>query len=323
MADTSFIEKLRMNNIFPADGSPRTGTPFGMPDLNAGQFDPSSVVGEIYPLIARERQRDRDLQMNLARMKNQPQLNRIAQNAVEPQNVNTPNVVFNPSPTDASQKFANEILNGPSLKEQELNQKYELAQQKSGLEQQKIDINKQRTGILDFKAKNPGMKVLTPKGGNIAFLNPVTGETIDSGIGTGTMTEQELQELRGDQAMQQIGARTEGQKQVQEMRNEGQLANIAARAQNISPTQEKSQIQNNVNKLITTRPDLAEFIVQDPNTGAITVSDKANPTTAQMINDAIYGKKASDINLPSNKKPAVKTETVTTPTASKYKVTVE
>lgn len=52
-----------------------------------------------------------------------------------------------------------------------------------------------RTKIYDFKSQNPGMKPIFVKGGTVHLYNPITGETKDSGVDTGTLSDQDKIDL--------------------------------------------------------------------------------------------------------------------------------
>lgn len=68
-------------------------------------------------------------------------------------------------------------------------------------------IREHRANVYDFKSKNPGMKFLFPKGGNVRAVNPVTGEEKDTGIPTGSMTELDKMNLTQEFTRENIGSK--------------------------------------------------------------------------------------------------------------------
>src|SRR5258706_9326816 len=178
------------------------------------------------------------------------QIGKYTPNPQQPQEQKPLNYVYRPDPNSGTDAFVRDILN-PPFKDRQLAQQYDLATQKLGqgqqgidIKQQNTDINQQKANILKFKAENPGLNPLATKGGNITFYNPISGKTIDSGVSTGTLTEQERLELTGEQKIDQIQTRGGVQsdlnenrdfntslraRTLQDLRGEQNLAQIAAR----------------------------------------------------------------------------------------------
>lgn len=81
-------------------------------------------------------------------------------------------------------------------------------------------IRQQRADIYAFKATHPDWKLIMTKGGNVMAINPQTGETQNTGIPTGSMTEMDKLNLQNEQRLGQIAAtgtqarETEGVKQA-------------------------------------------------------------------------------------------------------------
>jgi len=230
-------------------------------------------------------------------MQQQPRLERIGQSMQQPQPVQkSPNVIIN----DMS-PYERETIN---FKRDELRAKERMAGTKLNVTDENTDartaIAAQRANIYDFKAKNPGMKFMISKGGNIIAMDPITGQPHDTGVSSGTLSERDkiaitntgdlaeieargniqkdIQGTRGAQALEQIGARVAGQKDIQGVRGEQSLAQIAARANeqrntnaakpikpatDMLPTQSRVLEANKARELANTRPDLAKFLKQD------------------------------------------------------------
>lgn len=77
----------------------------------------------------------------------------------------------------------------------------------------------ERNAIAMFKAQNPNMILKASAGGNYFAIDPQSGETVDTGIPVGNMTQEGA-----------IGLRNQGQMDVQGLRNTGAetVANIGA-----------------------------------------------------------------------------------------------
>ncbi len=82
-------------------------------------------------------------------------------------------------------------------------------------------IRQQRADVYEFKARNPNLKLIMTKGGNVQAFNPADGTTKDTGIPTGSLTEADKMSLQQENALEQIGARTQGQKEVETLRQGG------------------------------------------------------------------------------------------------------
>lgn len=321
---SSFIEQLRQNNLF-TDQNPN---PLQPPNMNT--FDPSSTFRNLFPLVAGERQKDRDLQLQLARMR-QPQLGNIGRSMMQPEQP-PPNVVFDRR-GDSADEFARDILNPPErgFKFQQLRQKRDIAEEGLDVKRGDQQIRQQRADVYDFKAKNPSMKFAFPKGGNILAINPLTGETHDTGMSTGTMTEEDKQYLLGEQKQQEIGSRGAEAANVANIRNRGALEAVKARGEQtrqtneakptkeLLPTQQRAAQTNAARQLANTDPDLGKFVNINPDgtfnieqPGTSFFGRPTGPTLDQFkqIQDKIYGtpKSEKDIKLPADEKKPTKND---------------
>lgn len=201
------------------------------------------------------------------------------------------------------------------------------------LAEKRIAISDLRAKAYDFKARNPNMQVRMPAGGNIILVNPQTGQTIDTGVATGTLDEKEkldLQQeftatqntLRDINDMEQINRRGEIQAENREagawipidvggttmrmntMTGKVQPVDVPGTATRLptgggntemSPSATKIQEFNKARELVNKHPDMAKYI-KFVGTNDFTIKN-APPTELQFINDFIYGRK--DINLPA------------------------
>jgi hypothetical protein len=309
MDDTSFLQKLRMQNIFPSGGGPREGTPFGMPDFGSDRgIDP----GQIFEMMQQNKDLDMQRQLNMARRS--PQLQNISQSAMSSEQPKQ--VLFRDDPNKIT-PYQQAQLN---ISRERLGQQGELGQERIETTKRGQDISQQRANIYEFKAKNPNSRIITPGDGRVYAVNPVTNEKVDLGIDT--LSDQEKLELQGQNAMNRVEAVTERGKEARKETGQQRLGEIAARESNIrgrnitkAPT--KSGQQVTAQELINTRPDLAKYITFTPE-GLVQIDPKTPPVEMEMIQNAIYSKKQNrDVQLPkSTGAPVSKTPKSTIPTAA-------
>ena len=67
-------------------------------------------------------------------------------------------------------------------------------------------IRQDRARVYRFKAENPDYKVVIPNGGTVKLVHPRTGQTIDTGIDSGRMTEEDKLEAQQSNALARIEA---------------------------------------------------------------------------------------------------------------------
>lgn len=104
----------------------------------------------------------------------------------------------------------------------ELRDKAQEAKEKN--DERNAAIRQQRADIYDFKARNPNMKIVIPKGGNIIAIDPLTGQSHDTGIPTGSLTETDKLNLQQENRMGQIAATGQQTRQTEEVRQTGREA---------------------------------------------------------------------------------------------------
>jgi len=331
LADNSFIQKLRMNSIFPAQGNP--SPLIGMPDFSTGR--------QVPPYYGIQQQQQQQEQQQPIRQQMEPGLQRVGQQITKPQVLQQqeegPNVVYQPGRSDT---YGTDILMGTTEYD-----KHRRAKELLGLKteatqataQGTLAVKQQLANIAKFKAENPGLKAIATKGGNVQLMNPLTGEMIDTGVATGSLTEQDKIDLTGEKALEQIGAhgdigsrqigeRGDIQRELQGTRGTQALEQIGARIagqkevagiQIGSPTQQKALQATAIQQIQTTRPDLAKYLVKDPTTGQVQISQDTPLNELSMIQDIINPKTPQkDIELPSGGTPKSKTPTSKTPTAA-------
>lgn len=117
------------------------------------------------------------------------------------------------------------------------------------------EIRQKRADIYEFKALNPNMRIVEPKGGNIYAIDPQTGETIDLGIPSGTLSEMDRYELIHKDRLEEIAARGEQSRRTRATVPGGSMAG----GPEIS-TQRKVGEYLRARELYNSRPDLRPFI---------------------------------------------------------------
>lgn len=217
---------------------------------------------------------------------------------------------------------------------QELRQQAQAAKEANDAE--KLKVSQHRADVYDFKAKNPGMKLAFPKGGNIQAIDPQTGEAKDTGIPTGSMTELDKMNLTHDQRTDEIHTRGDETRETEGVKHTNRVGEIFARGDEARktkstpgggtgggstkaelPTQTRIRQFNAARELWNSRPDLRPFIkLGRPGSNDFSVTPPSNggffstagPTAEQhkAINDAIYGKASIPINQPGRSNTADK-----------------
>lgn len=126
-----------------------------------------------------------------------------------------------------------------------------------------------------FKMENPEWEIVKQEGGNYMLLNPKTGETKDTGIKTGTMSE-----------VDEINLRIRGAKEVaaipRTVYGTSTTSTVTPPGSEI-PTQAKQRMINNATRLINeglelpdgTRLNIANVIEFDRDTGLPVITKKA------------------------------------------------
>lgn len=190
----SFVEKLRLSNLYPSIPRPRNRNRYPMP------IDP------IPPMVPIDR-----MEEIFAPQGMRP-------NIVEP--TRPMNVVYQPSIGDQGREMAyvrdvhgidlNKNALSPyqagqlQLRDRALDIADTTAKTKSQTEAKKI-------AIAEYKAKNPNAKIIAQKGGNIKAVHPVTGEVIADFGPTGEMDDASriaLEQAGKIEAIRETGSQT-------------------------------------------------------------------------------------------------------------------
>lgn len=318
----SFVDKLRMNNIFPANGY----NPFGPPDMNQGvNLDEiSMLMNRAEPYIVRQQQAQRDHEIKMLGMQQQGQLSNIGQRMqTPPVQTNKPmDVIYQPNDPLAMKK--REL----DLKERDLTQRGEIAREGLGIKQNDSNIRQQIANLR------------IPETQKLALLQKYGLEKIEAT----TEGRNETQNLRQAGQEKLLDTRGNQNKVIQGVRGAQQLANIAATVagqsnladKNIAARADAAQLKadapmapnlarvaenNAARELVNSRPELAKFVQIDPINGNFVVVPSGDPVTDATIKNTIYDK-MKNINLPSDTKKKTDTKKVEVK-PSKYKVTVK
>lgn len=198
----AFVDKMRMQNIFP---SSRFNLGFTGKIPSYGGQDPlTDIVSRFEDL----------------RNKEESRISNIANRMVQPQG---PQVT---EPTQPNQGRMNVIF-----KDNEMTpfQRESLALRRQGLENTKgnqeanRNLTKQRISIAEHKAKNPNKRFIAVKGGNVMAFDPATGEAEDTGINSGTLTDQERLEIQQDNAKALETTRQDNRVKLEDTRQNNRL----------------------------------------------------------------------------------------------------
>jgi hypothetical protein len=204
----SFLQSLRMANIFPQQGE----TPFGMPDMNSGG-NLSSLIGQIMPQIEAEKGRQRQHELEMLRQSKVPQ---IGQSMMQPEKKN---VVYRPEMTPFQQQSL-------ALRAQDIGQKGQYNEGRLASADADRNIRQQRADTYRMKAEGYTFDF---RGPTVKAVHPSTGQVIDTGMPTGSMDEYEKIMLGQSNALERIGATGEQQRLTEGERQKGRAANIEAR----------------------------------------------------------------------------------------------
>lgn len=252
-----------MSNIFPANGGPRQGTPFGMPNLNAGMGG-GDVTSQIMAARQAEREDERNYVAQQQLVQNGLATGQRALPQIAGQVAGTPkNVVFDPS--GQITPFQRETLD---LRKQELGLRGGIAGGKQNIAERRAQLAEliQTGRATDAEKHEFRMTEIGERGDIRSNEIDQQGQIRSRQIGEqGNIGNQqidrrneddlEMQRLRGTQSLNDIAARTAGEMRVNAAKPiDGQL-----------PTQNRVAEANATRELMNTRPDLAKFITIDNN----------------------------------------------------------
>lgn len=349
----SFVDKLRMNSIFPTGDNNPFGPPAQPQGINLDEI--SALIGRINPGIQANKDADLNRQKSLMGFQhalntpggmnapmgtpmeqNGGQLNNIANNVAQNKPMNT---VYDHRPELAKA--------GLELKQNALEQKGELGGRALDIKQGDQGIRQQRANIYDYKSKHPDKKFVAQKGGNFFYEDPASGQMVDTGIPSGSVSDAERMKITGEQQTNLQRMKGEQGVNLQNIKGSQVLSNIAANVAgkkdvqqqkfNLTPEKEMLPTQTRVDQnlkareLINSKPELAQFVKIDPANGSFEITppgtsffgSPTGPSKEQYdaIQSHIYGTGTPTVPKKSTK-PEVKKTTAEVP-KSKYAVTIK
>lgn len=331
-ADTSYLANLNQ----PTFGSMNINRPpssemdinqFTQPIPNPDEMNAGQRMGELYNPKTEATDRFNELARQYPQAKDPSWLRRIGSMVVDYTKGGRAGQEFYERPhTQAVEDWKNQVspaYQAASLERYEnVNQRTtaynqisaelrEKAQQaKERNDERNAQIRQQRADVYAFKATHPNWKIMMPKGGNIIAINPQTGESHDTGIPTGSMTDLDRINLQGEQRLDQIAATGEETRETEQTRQAGREAAIRARGEENRKTREtvpggiggrdESSTQAKAGQYIRARqianssPTLSRFIKLSSGNEftVIKPNERGGPTPQQYsdIINTIYGK---------------------------------
>lgn len=303
----SYLDKLRNSNVFGNPFSPSRQNPFALVD----QF-----------------------------MRRNPQLNNIGQQMLDDGGGgrNMGGRIQEPSQEKPmNYRFVDQEIQPLDrakldLRRAELEGRQDLGKGNLGIKRDEVGIKRDQLAINDFKSKNPGMKIESQKGGNFFAINPITGETKDLGINTGTWSDEEVSNAKGQQALEQIGARGGEDRTTEGVRQTGrvELAGVKGEEQRKTketpgsatdyPSQEKVRQHLKAQEAKNTHPEWRKYITLGQGDFLINPPggwSGPSPEIYKAINDFIYGSSDSG-KTKETTPPKVETKVPVAPKGWKY-----
>lgn len=114
----------------------------------------------------------------------------------------------------------------------------ETAEQRKAREgEANIQLRQRKLDIDEWKAKNPTGKIVMPKGGNVILVNPQSGETTDTGIPTGSLSDADKIEFEHRNQVSDINLRHANEIKTLEEKHQQTLSEIGARGAETRTTQ--------------------------------------------------------------------------------------
>lgn len=222
------------------------------------------------------------------------------------------NVVYDQRP----EQFNKEM----QLRDKDLEVRRETNAVMNAIRQQNADTAAHRADAYAFGIENPLGQVVQPRGGNIAVINRRTGSATDTGVGSGTMTEEDKLIAQAEAALNAIGARGDsairveqerqgGRVDLAEMARDARLAAIDAQGKNAADRQEDAQaftadrprehsaaLNQRARDVFGSSPEYAGAIEFDPQ-GNFRIKSDIDDDLRKRVTKEIYGERKTDINL--------------------------
>lgn len=209
MAD--FLPRLRLNNLYPAL------LPMGGRERNYPIFD------EFMERIAGQQP------MMQQPMNRVPQIAQQAAPNLLPKQMD---VVYQPSLMDkarttsaARNAFGDDILDPQGkYRDAQLGLKGRELDIKEGIATTNAELGRRKADVAAFRATNPGVKIVAPKGGNIVAINSATGNVIKDFGPSGSLSDAERLELEQSNAVGRIDATGRNAQALEGTRQTGRVS---------------------------------------------------------------------------------------------------
>ena len=159
----------------------------------------------------------------------------------------------------------------------------EAATAKAANDEKRSQIAQQRANVYEFKAKNPGHRIVSPKGGFVTAIDPISGkativtDSLGKPIPTGTLSDEDMQNLQHDNRTEEIKSRGDQTVRAENVRQEG-----------------RETIQSQKGWSIATIPD--------PNDPTKQIGVRVNAETGEVKPITLGGKSVGPVTKPSTGK---------------------
>lgn len=186
-----------MNNIFPTGGM-NLGFSGNLPQY--GGSDPLDEIVNLYEDMVERRNSTANL-------------SRIAQQAAQPIEQN--NIPSGPSRVIFKDDEMTDFQKGSlGLREREL-------QSRDAARQASSEARKKQLSISEYRAQNPNKRFIVQRGGNIIAFDPATGESEDTGIDSGTLSDADRARIQNDYRVSNREDTQRHQQGMEETRQKG------------------------------------------------------------------------------------------------------
>lgn len=297
-------------------------TQYLAPDYSQGLDN--SAVNDLMQYKRSQEDRQLQMQKDLMSLQHQNRMQELAASQVKPH-------VNPPMSGDRYNPYGGGSAGGANVVFKDYLDPYKLAQLSQGERkldiaaannQARNDVAQQRANTYDTIANQPNVIELHTKGGNKYLVDRKTGQIVDTGVASGTMTDADRLQQTGQNAINLENTREGNRETLEGKRQEGRQANIKSRGENAIrsiqeqgnqtritnvspksnaaanvPSQQKIAAQNRAAEFMNANPKLKDFIQIDPNTGQVNVmspgsggmfGNAPNEQEYEQIMDAIY-----------------------------------
>lgn len=172
-------------------------------------------------------------------------------------------------------------------------------EQKGQLGEEANKIRANRADIYRYKAMHPDHKFMISRGGNIFAFNPDTGDAFDTGVDSGTLSEEDKLELLGQQRANEIGMRGTNAATLEGIRQSGRLGEIAARTAGQKeinaakpergelPTQTRVRQNLTAHQFLNQYPEYSRWVTFNGD-GTFSISKNTPADIKTKINSVLY-----------------------------------